>query len=173
MNSLKRDMLRTILFLTLLLQACISNPHDTDERVKLDLNNYQAEDDFLARFERFTCVEEVTEISQKSGKPAFVFFTGHTCMGCKKQEKLLFSSKEIQETLLQNFHCFIAHVDDKTFGEQHSATCITDFRQLQIELFETDELPNFLLIQHDGSLTIHNKAFHAVGEFKDWLELVK
>jgi thioredoxin-related protein len=94
-------------------------------------------------------------------------------MGCKKQEKLLFSSKEIQETLLQNFHCYVAHVDEQTYSEQHSSTYGAYYRELQIELFETEELPNFLLIQHDGNLTIHKKVFHSVKEFNDWLELAK
>lgn len=83
----------------------------------------------------------------------------------------MFSSEEIQEILFLNFHCFIARVDDKTLYEQDNSTFGTYYRELQIKLFDTQELPNYLLIQHDGNMTIRKKAFESVLDFKTWLDL--
>jgi thioredoxin-related protein len=166
-------MFKTIITLMVLLQACTSNPPETQSLIKSDVNDARTTEDFLARFNRLKSIKEVTEISRKSGKSAVVIFTGHSCIGCKKQEQSLLSSNEIQEMLLQNFHCYIAHVDDKTLSEQHSSTYGAYYRELQLELFESEEIPSFLLIQQDGNITIRKQAFQSVVDFTEWLELSK
>lgn len=58
--------------------------------------------------------DEAVQYAKKVGKPIMIDFTGHACVNCRKMEASVWTEKEVQQRINEDFVLVQLYVDDKT-----------------------------------------------------------
>lgn len=115
-------------------------------------------------------LKEGLEAARKLGKPLFIDFTGHGCVNCREMEANVWSNPEVLKRLQERYVIVALYVDDplelpesewvvsqydgkvkKTIGRINA-----DF---QINRFQNNAQPYYVLLDHDETLLQRPKAY--------------
>jgi thiol:disulfide interchange protein DsbD len=128
--------------------------------------------------------EEALAAAKKSGKPVLLDFTGHSCVNCRKMERVVLSKPDVLKELSQHFIVASLYCDDKTDllpNEQYTAkdgSKITTLgsKNLDLELtkFGAVAQPLYIFVDGDGNIIKNAGGFVAdVPRFLNIIEEVK
>ncbi len=114
--------------------------------------------------------EQGMRVAKKLRKPVFIDFTGHSCANCRKMEDLVWSDPEVLKRLKNDYVMIALYADEnlvkpesqwyvsrvdgrmkRTVGQQN-----LDF---QIEKFNENAQPLYVLLDNDGTLLQNPRAF--------------
>lgn len=122
-------------------------------------NNLKSE---LPGIPAFFDYEEALAAAKKTGKPILLDFTGHSCVNCRKMERVVLSKPEVLRELSQNFILVSLYCDDKTElpeSEQYTAkdgSRITTLgaKNLDMELtrFGAVAQPLYIFVDENGNV---------------------
>ncbi len=110
------------------------------------------QDDFQAALEE----------SKKTGKPIFVDFTGYTCTNCRWMERNVFTREDVRN-LMNRYVLARLYTDRREESNRQN-------RQMQIDRFQTIDLPFYALISPDDSILGQTVFTRDVDKFKDFLQ---
>ncbi len=127
--------------------------------------------------------EQALACARAQGKPIFIDFTGHGCVNCRKMEENVWIDPEVLARLRENFVIVALYVDEKRIKlpEDEAYTSVVDGRRkttlgdkyadFQIERFEVNAQPYYVLLDTDETLLAQPRAFDLnVEAFKDFLD---
>ena len=126
--------------------------------------------------------EEGMECARQLNKPVFLDFKGHTCTNCKAMEERVWSNTEVLSRLKNDFVIIALYVDDRTkLAENEIYTSEFDGKKkntlgkknadLQVTRFNTNALPYYVIINHEGKkLTEPKTTDFNIQHFADFLE---
>lgn len=128
--------------------------------------------------------EEALAAAKKSGKPVLLDFTGHSCVNCRKMERVVLSKPEVLKELSQHFIVASLYCDDKTDllpNEQYTAkdgskikTLGSKNLDLELTKFGAVAQPLYIFVDADGNVIKNAGGFVAdVPRFLNIIEEVK
>lgn len=85
--------------------------------------------------------EAALKVAKETGKPIFVDFTGYSCTNCRWMERTIFPRKEVSE-LMSRYVLVRLYTDGREPVNRKN-------RQMQIDRFNTIELPFYVLMTPD------------------------
>jgi cytochrome c biogenesis protein CcdA/thioredoxin-related protein len=105
--------------------------------------------------------EEGLECARQKNKPVLLDFKGHSCSSCKVMEAKVWSDRQVLKRLRENFIIIALYVDDKTklpesewlsvSGKTMTKTLGRKNLEFQIEKFNTNTLPYYVIVDHEGN----------------------
>lgn len=108
--------------------------------------------------------EDALKVSEETGKPVFVDFTGHSCANCRKMEEYIWVKPEVLKRLKNNFIIASLYVDERTVlpKEEHYTNIdgekITTLGErnadLQVNTFNSNGQPYYYIVDSKGK-TMH------------------
>lgn len=100
--------------------------------------------------------------AKEMGTPIFVDFSGYTCTNCRWTERNMFTEPRVKE-LLYRYVCVRLYTDRREESNKRN-------RQMQIDRFETIDLPLYAIISPDDSILSQTVFTHDTGAFLSFLE---
>jgi thiol:disulfide interchange protein DsbD len=130
----------------------------------------------------FFSYKEGLEYARSVNKPLFIDFTGHGCVNCRKMEEYVWSNTNVLKRLRDDFVVVALYVDDKTilpeeewyvskYDNKIKKTLGKQNFDLQIDKFESNAQPYYVLLDHDEKLLNEPTAYNIdVDRFIDFLD---
>jgi len=166
-----------------------SNPNKTYAEIFATYKKYKKEnkpkiEEYKGLFKNpeNTNYKELLSQSKNLNKPLLLFFTGYSCVNCRKMEQNVLNDNIIIDKLKNKFHFINLYVDDKrelpndeqfisdksgkeirTIGNKNS--------NLQIEEFNSNAQPYFVIIGNDGKKIKDQMYTRETEEFMGFLSL--
>ena len=123
-------------------------------------------------------------ISEQSGKPILIDFTGWACVNCRRMEENVWSDPEILEILKNKLILISLYVDDRSelsenekFKFRRSNGTIKSIETIgqkwstfQFLNFRTASQPFYVLMSNDGKMLNEPIQYVNTKKFKNWLE---
>ena len=114
--------------------------------------------------------DQALACSREQNKPVFVDFTGHGCVNCREMEANVWADPKVLRILREDYIVVALYVDDKTdMPEKDWVTSSYDgkikktigkkFADLQITKFNVNAQPFYVLLNSDGNMLAHPKAY--------------
>jgi thiol:disulfide interchange protein DsbD len=113
--------------------------------------------------------EQGMACARELNKPVFLDFKGHACSNCKEMEARVWSHPEVLKRLREEFVIIALYVDDRTkLPESEWVTSEVDGKvkktigkinaDLQIDMFEVNSQPYYVIADHDGNALVEPMA---------------
>lgn len=118
----------------------------------------------LPGIDAFFNYEEALAAGKKTGKPVLLDFTGHSCINCRKMERLVLSQPEILTILKKDFIVASLYVDDKTvvpeedhrISKHDGKTVLKTLGDINFDIeltqFNSVAQPLYVFVDGDGKL---------------------
>jgi len=127
-------------------------------------------------------LEQGLECAKEQGKPALIYFTGHSCSNCKKMQAEVWSDPAVQKRLREDYVLIALYIDDrkklpedewmtsdydgkvkKTIGKKNAA--------IQIERFSVNTQPYYHVLTPEGEKVGEPTGYTTrPQEFIKWLD---
>ena len=135
----------------------------------------------------FDELEKGLEYAKKVNKPAFIDFTGHACVNCRKMEENVWGEPHVIDVLRDEVVVISLYVDDKRslpVEEQKEVTLENGKKKLlrtignkwsyiQAEQYKTNTQPYYVMLKPDGAQLNNGSADYEhhgnATDFKAWL----
>ncbi|MFA8300439.1 MAG: protein-disulfide reductase DsbD domain-containing protein [Hyphomicrobiales bacterium] len=129
--------------------------------------------------------EQALECAKAQNKPLFIDFTGHGCVNCREMENKVWANPAVLRRLRNDFVIVALYVDDKTelpesqwytssYDNKVKKTIGKQNADFQIEKFNVNAQPYYVILNHDGQLLAKPKAYDLdVKNFVDFLDTGK
>jgi thiol:disulfide interchange protein DsbD len=126
--------------------------------------------------------EQALACATEQDKPIFVDFTGHACVNCREMEANVWSDPKVLKILREEYIVVALYVDDKTklpesewitskYDNKVKKTIGAKFADLQIERFNVNAQPYYVLLEGDGNLLVQPHAYDLnVDHFVEFLK---
>jgi thiol:disulfide interchange protein DsbD len=130
----------------------------------------------------FLDYETGMDYAKKVNKPVMLDFTGHACVNCRKMEERVWSDPRILPILKNEVVLISLYVDDKRKlpeNEQYTSeingkkvmTIGKKWSEFQIEKYEANAQPYYVLLDHDGNNLNPYSAYNPdADEYLAWLK---
>lgn len=122
------------------------------------------------------------DYAKKVNKPVMLDFTGHACVNCRKMEERVWSDPRILPILKNEVVLISLYVDDKRplpENEQYTSeingkkvtTIGKKWSEFQIEKYEANAQPYYVLLDHDGNNLNEYSAYNPdADDYLSWLK---
>jgi thiol:disulfide interchange protein DsbD len=133
----------------------------------------------------FYDLEQGLQFAKEKNKPVFLDFTGHTCANCRFLESNLWPESGIKRYLTEEYVLISLYVDDQkkldkmevSEGGQKLRTVGDKWRVFQMEHYNFNAQPFYVLMDHDGSNLGEPRGYGGGGmsdalvkDYSDYLE---
>jgi len=114
--------------------------------------------------------EQALACAKEQNKPIFIDFTGHACVNCREMEANVWSDPKVLEMLRNDYIVTALYVDDKKrlpeeewivskYDGKTKKTVGAKFADLQIERWNVNAQPYYVLLNPDGKMLTQPKAY--------------
>lgn len=114
--------------------------------------------------------EQALACAKEQNKPLFIDFTGHGCVNCREMEANVWADPEVLSRLRNNYIVTALYVDDKSklpenewitseYDGKIKKTVGKKFADFQISRFNTNAQPFYVLLNPNGEMLMHPKAY--------------
>jgi thiol:disulfide interchange protein len=119
------------------------------------------------------------ELSKKTGKPLLIDFTGWACVNCRKMEEQVWTKKDIEQIIKEQYILVSLYVDDRqklpvdkqfTFHNKEIRTIGDKWATFQEVNFKGVSQPMYVLLSPDEKLLNLPVGYKSASEYKEWLE---
>ena len=126
--------------------------------------------------------DQALECAKAKKKPLFIDFTGHGCVNCREMEQRVWADPQVLDRLSQDFVLVALYVDDKTrlpenqwytsnYDGKVKSTIGKQNADLQIERWNNNAQPFYVILDPDGELLLKPKAYDLnVSNFVKYLD---
>lgn len=129
--------------------------------------------------------EEALRMSEQTGKPVMIDFSGYGCVNCRKMEAAVWTDARVSDILSKRFILVSLYVDDRTplaqpvtvddNGKSITLTTIGEKNSyIQRHVYGSNAQPFYVMIGADRKPMTHAYVFDEnPGNFLDWLRSVE
>jgi thiol:disulfide interchange protein DsbD len=114
--------------------------------------------------------EQALACAKEQNKPVFIDFTGHACVNCREMEANVWSDPKVLKMLREDYIVTALYVDDKKklpeeewivskYDGKTKKTVGAKFADLQIERWNVNAQPYYVLLNPDGKMLAQPKAY--------------
>lgn len=114
--------------------------------------------------------EQALACAKEQNKPIFIDFTGHGCVNCREMEANVWADPKVLSRLRNDYIVTALYVDDKSklpesewitsdYDGKVKKTVGKKFADFQIARFNTNAQPFYVLLNPDGEMLMHPKAY--------------
>jgi thiol:disulfide interchange protein DsbD len=123
--------------------------------------------------------EKARELSQQTGKPLLIDFTGWACVNCRKMEEQVWTRPPIESLINEKFILVSLYVDDReklpadqqfSMEDKEIVTVGEKWAAFQNLNFKSASQPMYVALGPDGELLNHPVGFKKPDEYRKWLE---
>jgi thiol:disulfide interchange protein DsbD len=126
--------------------------------------------------------EQALACAKEQNKPIFIDFTGHGCVNCREMEANVWADPQVLSRLKNNYIVTALYVDDKSklpesewitsdYDGKVKKTVGKKFADFQITRFNTNAQPFYVLVNPNGEMLMHPKAYDLnIDNFVEFLD---
>lgn len=114
--------------------------------------------------------DQALACAKEQNKPVFIDFTGHACVNCREMEANVWSDPKVLKMLRDDYIVTALYVDDKkklpeeewivsNYDGKTKKTVGAKFADLQIERWNVNAQPYYVLLNPDGKMLTQPKAY--------------
>lgn len=131
---------------------------------------------------KFLEYDEGLEYARKTGKPVFLYFTGHGCANCKKMEASVWSDPQVVRRLRDEYVIISLYIDDRTkipeekqyvseFSGKRIRNIGNKWSDFQATRYGVNSQPYYVLLNHQEKQLANPYSFNTnVEQFIQFLD---
>ena len=131
--------------------------------------SYQSPEGKIIEFAELVSLDNALRIGQENNKPILIYFTCYACVNARKMEDRILTDDYIKTLITQKFVYFAAYLDDKRIDETTKSTVGKKYIELQKEKFNSDQQPQFYILNQNGKILSEIRYTLKTEEFVEFL----